>query len=55
MKRRVADRLRLPKAVELARQNADFTAEGAPPPGVVATALPLRRATAVPQSHKLQR
>ena len=53
MKRRVAVRPRVPKAVELARQKVDFTAEGAPPPGVVATALPA--APAKPRPHPPRR
>lgn len=34
-------RTRAPKREKLAQQQADFTAEGAPPPGQVASAAPV--------------
>jgi len=43
---------RSPESLSLAQEKADFTAEGAPPPGRVATAVPATvPAKAVPAVH----
>ena len=49
MKRRRVDRSRVPESLELARQKADFTAEGAPPPGRVAGVELVRPAATKPR------